>query len=190
MTTIDYPIRYKKRAGAAGAAGEEDATLLYPPLHAEAPRVGILEFATTVKTGHQVFGGDQTAPSWHQAVNLELIAEPKPSTYTNDRTTAGASLFSPEAHHGTHVAAIIGGRPMDCWSGLLPRARLVLVDLKDTGSMQRAISNAVDVDVRVFNVSQSFEGGQIPCSIRSSDSRTRPSSWPPPDLRTGRRAGS
>jgi len=167
LTTIDYPIRYRPRAGAAeGAGGEEEATLLYPPLHAEAPRVGILEFGTTVKTGHQVFGGDRAAPSWHQAVNLELIAEPKPSTYTNDRTTAGASLFSPEAHHGTHVAAIIGGRPMDCWSGLLPRARLVLVDLKDMGALQRAISNAVDVDVRVFNVSQSFEHAQMADTIR------------------------
>jgi hypothetical protein len=129
----------------------------YAPLRDDAPRIGILEKATTVKTGHQVFCVDQQAPSWHQAGVVELVPNPDPATYSaTSQTLAGAATFSVEAHHGTHVAGLIGGRKTGCWSGLLPSARLLLVDLTDTGRVRRQIADAVAVDVRVFNVSQAL----------------------------------
>jgi hypothetical protein len=129
----------------------------YPPLRENAPRIGILEKATTVKPSHQVFCVDPQAPSWHQAGVVDLVANPDPATYSaTSQTLSGAATFSVEAHHGTHVAGLIGGRKTDCWSGLLPAARLLLVDLTDTGRVRRQIADAVAVDVRVFNVSQAL----------------------------------
>jgi subtilisin family serine protease len=132
--------------------------VLYPALEQLPARVGILEKAESVKTGHQVFCRDAASPSWHQAVDLDLVANPKPSSYGDvSRDVADATTFSRDDDHGTHVSAIIGGRRTECWSGLLPRARLVLVDITDIGKVLRSIDAAVNADVRVFNVSQEFK---------------------------------
>jgi subtilisin family serine protease len=145
----------KDARGALAAAIQYPAD--YAPLREDAPRIGILEKATTVKPSHQVFCVDQQAPSWHQAGVVELVANPDPATYSaTSQTLSGAATFSVEAHHGTHVAGLIAGRQTGCWSGLLPSARLLLVDLTDTGRVRRQIADAVAVDVRVFNVSQSL----------------------------------
>jgi len=148
--------------------------LSYPALSQEAVRVGVLEFASTVNTTHQAFCLESAAPSWHQAANLDLVARPDPATYeTIARDVADAATFSSEAHHGTHVSALIGGRQSECWSGLLPRSRLLLVDLTDTGRVRRSIADGVDVDTRVFNVSQAFEGDQQSLHDTIKDFRDR-----------------
>ncbi len=122
-------------------------------------RVGVLEHATTVFKTHQVFCLDSDHPTWYAAQDLELVAQPDAATFAlGDLALDDLATFSPEAHHGTHVAALIAGRADECWSGLLPRARLVLIDLND--AVHRQIVKAEEAQTRVFNVSQEFAGPQ------------------------------
>jgi len=129
----------------------------YSELQRRDVRVGVLEFASTIKSGHQAFWMEPTAPAWHLAKDLELEADKLPTSPIPSGVD-DASVYSRDAHHGTHVAAIIGGRQSACWSGLLPRARLVLVDLTEPTTVSRTIQDGVDAGARVFNVSGAFEG--------------------------------
>lgn len=160
LEAIHYPVIFRPASqGASGSHPAFTATLTYPELGQEDVRVGVLEYNTTVKTNHQAFCQDATAPSWHDVADFDLVARPTPASYSDvSLDLQDATTFSPEAHHGTHVAAIIAGRQCKCWSGLLPRARLLLVDLKDNGQVRRAIMDGVNADTRVFNVSQAFDG--------------------------------
>lgn len=120
-------------------------------------RVGVLEFASTVKKGHQVFWLEPAVPTWYAAKDLDLEPD-RPLQNLVPRDVTLVSVFSAQADHGTHVAAIIGGRKSECWSGLLPHARLVLVDLTDTNGVSLSIDDTVNADARVFNVSNAFLG--------------------------------
>jgi hypothetical protein len=143
--TIRYP----------GALAPKD--MAWPELATNAVRVGVLEYASTVLMGHDVFSRQGQPPTWHSALNLDLVPKPDPAGFTSGtQVVQDLATYSKTAHHGTHVAAIIGGRSSECWSGLLPAARLVLIDLDDRAKVQRSIANAVSVDTNVFNISQEF----------------------------------
>ena len=128
----------------------------------EPVRIGILEKKVTILTSHQAFNVDSTKPVWHEFNGLgELVPvsrEQSAEENANGPATVDSMPFSLNAHHGTHVAALIAARSGKCWSGLLPSSRLVLIDLNDSSRVQQAIKKALFERVQVFNVSQALDG--------------------------------
>ena len=116
--------------------------------------VGIVEKDVQTDRGHMVFK-DEHGPAWRQ-VDEEgsLVTESSPSSFNATTSAAELGTFELKAHHGTHVAALIGGRKGPCWSGLLPQAKLILVDVSDHSAMMTAIDQAFFAGASVFNVSQ------------------------------------
>jgi len=149
LQKIKYPL---------DATGTE---LIWPAIREVDVPVGVLEHASTVVKTHQIFCLDPDSPTWYTAHNLMFSAQPDPATFdTNNQVVEDLDTFSAEAHHGTHVAALIAGREGDCWSGLVPSAKLVLIDLTDAAAVRRSIIDAIDVNTKVFNISQEFDGPQ------------------------------
>jgi len=141
---------------------DESGRLMEPDVSAKQVRIGVLEFRSSLKKIHQVFSLNPDRPTWYSFDLLsELVADPDPQTFQPGAQVVSASeIFSPEAHHGTHIAALIAGRSGTCWSGLLPSARLILIDLADRARVHRQVTKAIDEDVKTFNVSQTFDGPQ------------------------------
>ena len=81
--------------------------------------VGVLEHASTVIKTHTIFCLDPDSPTWYTARNLMISAQPDPATFdTTNQVVEDIDTFSAEAHHGTHVAALIAGRDGECWSSI------------------------------------------------------------------------
>jgi len=146
-------IKYPLAAAGGGATW---------PAVPEAPvLVGVLEHGSTVARTHQIFGLDPERPSWFTAKDLVLTPLPEPASFeAGSQVIEDVETFSPEAHHGTHVAALIAGREGECWSGLAPSARLVLIDLTDGSAVRWAILDAASLGAAVFNISQKLSGPQ------------------------------
>ncbi|HSM15245.1 MAG TPA: S8 family serine peptidase [Thermoanaerobaculia bacterium] len=148
LAAIDRPLPQPDPA-------PDDAGLASPRV-----RLGVLEFASTLLTSHQVFTLLPDEPTWHD-FNVLGELEPIPvaaSAAGGPQVVADAATYSPGAHHATHVSALIAGRGGACWSGLLPEARLVLVDLAANADVARKVNTAINEEVRVFNVSSTFAG--------------------------------
>jgi hypothetical protein len=58
-----------------------------------------------------------------------------------------------DADHGTHVAGLIGARSNSLAPGLMPSAKLFLVDSTSPSTINTAVQNAVNRDVFIFNFS-------------------------------------
>jgi subtilisin family serine protease len=141
--------------------GTDADDLMWPAIREVDVPVGVLEHASTVVKSHQIFCLDPDSPTWYTARNLMFSAQPDPATFeTANQVVDDIDTFSAEAHHGTHVAALIAGRDGECWSGLVPSAKLVLIDLTDAAAVRRSIIDAIDVNTKVFNISQEFDGPQ------------------------------
>ncbi len=120
-------------------------------------RVGVLEQRTTLIHDHRVFTASDH-PAWY---GFDILGDLVPNPVGQSAANRGMERlnprsFSTSSHHGSHVAALLGGRQSECWSGLLPSARLVLVDLSDFAKVSRALDRSVKAFVQVFNVSQRF----------------------------------
>lgn len=139
---------------------DDAGKLIWPELATKQVRVGILENKNTVLERHQIFELDKDHPTWHSYdVLSELVPSPQPTSYQSDVQVAlDSEEYSVDAHHGTHVSGLIAGRKGDCWRGLLPSARLNLIDLSDESRVHREIVKAINENVRVFNVSQTWSG--------------------------------
>lgn len=126
----------------------------YTPIQEAGVAVGIVENEGQTDRSHHVFHIDEANPAWYEPVDLELVAETIPlNASSKNESLIDIDTYS-EAAHGTHVSAIVGGRKGDCWSGLLPRSKLVFIDIADQGELRRQILGARTVDTRVFNISQ------------------------------------
>lgn len=148
LASIDYPVP------------RPDPAPNQPGLASRRVRLGVLEYASTLLTTHQVFALVRDEPTW-QGFNLLGELEPIPVTASatgGPQVIADAAIYSAGAHHATHISALIAGRGGSCWSGLLPKARLVLVDLGPNADVARTVNRAINEEVRVFNVSNTFAG--------------------------------
>lgn len=148
LSSINYPLR--------GSEQEPNRN----ELKSLRARIGVLEFKSTLLATHQVFLLDPDHPVWH-SFNLLAELEPVPreaSTTSAQELVKDAETYSPGAHHATHISALVAGRSGRCWSGLLPAARLVLIDLSDSTEVARTVNKAINEEVRVFNVSNTFSG--------------------------------
>ena len=146
LASIHYPF--------CRGAGLENKTL-DPRFEAARVAVGVLEKKSQLGTHHQVFELDRANPAWYDPVDFELVAQ----EFSDHPPVAGQgvdsrTVFSRDFHHGTHVAALLGGRSGNCWSGLLPHSRLLLVDVDSPGSVRDRVLAAISTGVRAFNVSQ------------------------------------
>ena len=137
---------------------------LFPPIETARVSIGVLEKQSQLRRNHQVFELDAQNPAWYEPVDFDLIAPSVPasaggsSQLVEDRTT-----YSRDLHHATHVSALLGGRTGSCWSGILPRSKLVLVDVDSPGGVRDRLLSAMAAGVRAFNVSQELTNS------RSSD---------------------
>jgi subtilisin family serine protease len=122
-------------------------------------RIGVLENSNTLLANHYAFHSGPASRAWFDIVDGALT--PRAETPVDAPLSLEALPFSPQAHHATHVAALLAGRAGPCWSGLLPSARLVLIDLRRNQSqMYQDVQDAVGKKVLVYNVSQTWNDGQ------------------------------
>lgn len=140
--------------GSLNSAANEDPAV--PLVAKTGVRIGVLESSSATNQNHPVFAAAQNHEVWH--VLSGSFNELVPVVFT---PTIAASMNYPKGefaldHHGTHVSALIAGRPGSCWSGLA-EAKLVLIDTAVVGGIQKQIDKAADEGVKVFNVSQSFK---------------------------------
>ena len=127
----------------------------YPPVHEAAAVIGVLEDRDSVQRGHIAFLRVPDRPAWYSLDDLgSLIPQPRPASLPS--ATPDCEAFDRRRDHGTHVSSLIGARPGDCGSGLLPRSKLVLVDTHNAGDISSDLRGAPFADIRVFNVSQGF----------------------------------
>lgn len=126
---------------------------LYSSLENAAIGVGILEKQSATDVDHLVFRRASDGQAWHQPVEFDLVPLAAPASWDTVVPEAIGD-FSVKSHHGTHVAALIGGHKSDCWSGLLPNAKLVLIDVSSQAGIEENLQKAKNADLNVFNISQ------------------------------------
>lgn len=117
--------------------------------------IGVIEYAATIAKTHLAFHAPSGRPVWHVLSNLGVV-EPDPAAAASDSSDYRRDRFTTERDHGTHVAALMAGRPGSCWSGLAAGAKLVAIDAGDQNGIVRQIRRAASDGVRVFNGSLSF----------------------------------
>ena len=118
--------------------------------HVDVP-IGIGEHPCTVDKNHPDFKNQDGTNAW---IKDPIAAA---SSTCNAATDSGKRVktFSEvgDSDHGTHVAGIIGARANTTAPGLLPAARLFLVDASSASNLFSSIENAVKRDVFIFNFS-------------------------------------
>jgi len=131
--------------------------------------IGIVEKKSSTNMEHVSFFDERGATAWYGlkqsteygvlSYSLEPIDIALPTDFKNKYLKV-VDGFDLEQHHGSHVAALIAGRQAPCWSGLLPNARLHLIDSAGPGDLNRHLNSLDYLDVKVFNFSVDLLGNE------------------------------
>jgi subtilisin family serine protease len=132
--------------------------LSYPKDHADVADlevshvgIGVLEQSRQLLKNHFVFHLDKNNVAWYVAKDFQLQPEAPETGQAEDVHEVERYTVD---NHGTHVASLIGGRKGQCWSGLLPESKLVLLDSSDPGALVIPVTDARNANIKVFSVSQ------------------------------------
>jgi subtilisin family serine protease len=136
--------------------------LLFPRVETARVSIGVLESQSQLRMRHQIFDLDPENPAWYEPLDFELVAPSVPVSAegAGEQVVEDRATYSRDLHHGTHVAALLGGRSGPCWSGLLPRSKLVMVDVATPGGLRDRVLSAMAAGTRAFNVSQELTRSQ------------------------------
>lgn len=126
-----------------------------PPANKEV-RIGVGEKICNVDKRHPDFTDQNGESAWMDTFDNGSA----PSLNPCSAVTNGERRVKPfeSNDHGTHVAGLIGARSNSLIPGLIPSAKLFLIDSTTPASLSTATTIAVERNVHIFNFSFGLDG--------------------------------
>lgn len=128
---------------------------------AEPLRIGVAERRRSINEFHPDFMDAAGRSAWQRSLSPTKY-EPMQAPEVPAPVAATVGDFA-EDDHGNHVAGILASRASSPAPGLMPTARLFLLDTTDLGNLPIDLQKLDTLQVSTFNFSNKMEGANIKC---------------------------